>query len=105
MARQAASGINQATSTSLKRFDFAAALPGLPPGIPPRENAPAEKGSFKRIVAMIAAAAEAGAFARRKQSADGIALGVEHLAVEIGVDAAQRLARHDVQLDGDQRPL
>lgn len=54
---------------------------------------------------MHAAAAETGGFADRVQSLDRLAIGTQDTAVEIGLQAAQRLAGQDVEPDRDQRPI
>ncbi len=47
--------------------------------------------------------AEAGHLAGRVETLDGRAVGAEGAGVEVGLDAAERLAGEDVQLDADQR--
>jgi hypothetical protein len=53
---------------------------------------------------MHASAAETGCLTRRIQSRQGRAVRAEHAAVEIGLDAAQRLARENVEPHRDERP-
>ena len=77
----------------------------MPSRIPARKDAAAEKRALERVVAVVAAAAEAGDFARRVEAGDRLARRVEHLAVEIGVQAAERLAGQDVEPHGDQRAV
>ena len=56
-------------------------------------------------IAMHAAAAETGDFAHRIEALDRLAIGAQHAAVEIGLQAAQRLAGQDVEPDRDQRAI
>ena len=81
--------------------------PPSPPPVPrcAREQAAAEERAFQRTVAVHAAAAEAGGFAGRVESPDDLAVIAEHAGVEIGLEAAQRLAGQDVELDRDQRAV
>ena len=53
---------------------------------------------------MHAAAAEAGRLARRVEAGNGVAVGPEHAALEVGLKPAERLAGEQVEPDGDQRP-
>ena len=54
---------------------------------------------------MHAAAAEARCFADRVEAGNDAALAAEHARVEIGLEAAERLAGEDVELDRDQRSV
>src|SRR5690349_10404281 len=73
------------------------------PRCPPAENAPAEECAFERPVAVHAAAAEAAHLTRRIEPRDGCAIRVERLPGQVGLDAAEALAREDVQLHRDER--
>src|ERR1700754_1547763 len=75
------------------------------PRVASRKQTPAEERPFQGAIAVHAAAAETGGFARRIEALDDFAVGAEHARVEIGLKAAQRLAGQDVQLHGDQRPM
>lgn len=57
-----------------------------------RKDAAAQKCSFKRIVPVIATAAKTGSFARC----------IKHLGVQIGMQAAKRYARQNMELDGNK---
>src|SRR5665213_3671023 len=74
-------------------------------GIAAREQATAEERAFQRAVAMHAAAAETGCFAGGVEPRHDLAVLAEHAGVEIGLETAQRLAGHDVELDRDQGPM
>src|SRR5690349_25167021 len=76
-----------------------------PSRISSREQAAAEKSAFQRTVAVHAATAEAGGFACGIKSPDDLAVAAEHARVEIGLEAAQRLPRQDVELHRDQRAV
>lgn len=54
---------------------------------------------------MHAAAAEAGGLADRVEPGNDLSFLAEHARVEIGLEAAQRLAGEDIELDRDQRPV
>lgn len=54
---------------------------------------------------MHAATAEAGGLADGVEAGNDAALLPEHAGVEIGFEAAQRLAGEDVELHRDQRPM
>ena len=54
---------------------------------------------------MITAATEASRFACCEKPVDGLPTGRKNPTVQIGVNAAQRFARHNVELYGDQRPF
>src|SRR5665213_475783 len=72
------------------------------PGIAPGKQAAAEECSLQRAIAVDAAAAEAGRFARGVKPPDDLAVLAEHAGVEVGLEPAQRLAGHDVELHRDQ---
>src|SRR5437763_1863240 len=73
--------------------------------IPARKQAAAEKRAFQRAVAVHAAAAETGGFAGGVEAGDDLAVVAEHAGVEVGLEAAERLAGEDVELDRDQRAM
>ena len=77
---------------------------GMASSIAAGKDATAQEGAFQRIVAMVTAAAAAGHFAGCIETRYRLAFRVQHLAVQIGVQPAQRLARQDVQPDGDRGP-
>jgi hypothetical protein len=52
-----------------------------------------------------ASAAEARDFAGGVEAVDRGSAAVEGARLEVGLDAAERLPRQDVQLDRDQRPV
>ena len=78
---------------------------GRASGDPAGEDAAAEEGALERVVAVHPAAAEAGDLARGVDTRERLARGLEHAGVEVGVQAAEGLARQDVQPDGDQRAV
>jgi hypothetical protein len=63
---------------------------------PAREQAATEERALQGPVAVHAAAAEAGHLARGVQAGNWLPGLVKHLSVEVGVQAAERLAREDV---------
>ena len=69
------------------------------------EQAAAEKRAFQRTIAVHAAAAETGRFAGGVEPRHDVAVAAEHAGVEVGLEAAQRLAGQDVELDRDQRAV
>ena len=69
----------------------------------PAEDAAAEERALQRAVAVHAAAAEAGDLAGGVQAGQRLAGVGQDAALQVGLQAAERLAREDVQLDGDQR--
>src|SRR5580693_8415274 len=73
------------------------------PGVAAREQAAAEKGAFQRAIA-VHAAATAGRLARGVEPRHDLAVLAEHAGVQIGLEAAQRLAGQDIEFYGDQRP-
>ena len=73
------------------------------PATRPENRAAAEERPLQRTVAVHAAAAEAGDLAGGVQAGERLPVDAEHLRREVGVQAAERLAREDVQLDRDQR--
>src|ERR1700726_1222836 len=75
------------------------------PGIPPREQAAAEKRAFQRAVAMHAAAAETGGFTGGVKPRHDLAFVPEHARIEVSFKTAQRLARENVELYRDQRTV
>src|SRR5882757_6599779 len=66
-----------------------------PPGVAAGEQAAAEEGAFQRAIAVHAAAAEASGFAGSVESGNDLAIVAEHARVQIGLEAAQRLAGQD----------
>src|SRR5699024_4561323 len=75
-----------------------------PAGLHPREDAPAEERTLERVVPVDAATSEAGDLARRVQARERLAVGVEALRVERGLQAPEGLAGHQMDLDRDERP-
>src|SRR5918992_5009280 len=67
------------------------------------EYAGSEEGPLERLLAVQAAAAEARRLARGVKAGNGIAVGPQDAAAEVGLDAAQALARHDLHPDRQQR--
>ena len=76
---------------------------GGSPGGPAGEDASAQKAPFERAVAVHAAAAEAGGFAGCIEPWEDFAGCGEDAACEVGLEAAQCLAREDIQSDRDER--
>ena len=74
------------------------ALRQFPPGGAAGEQAAAEERALERAVAVHPAAAEAGHLAGRVQAGQRLAVGAQHARGEVGLQAAERLAREDVQL-------
>src|SRR5713101_4291898 len=83
---------------------------GLPPATRPlgrgraagdtsAEDATAEERPFQRAVAMDTAAAEAAHLPRREETGDRCAGRAEDAPAEIGLQAAERLARQDPEPD------
>src|SRR5699024_4194910 len=75
-----------------------------PAGLHPREDTPAEERTLERVVPVDAATSEAGDLARRVQARVRLAVGVEALRVERGLQAPEGLAGHQMDLDRDERP-
>src|SRR5260370_17258222 len=71
----------------------------------PGKQSAAEEGAFQRAIAVHAAAAEAGGFAGRVKPRHDLAVAAEHAGVEVGLEAAQRLAGQDVEFYGNQRSV
>src|SRR5690606_5348469 len=67
------------------------------PRLPSGEQAATEEGALERPVAVHAATAEAAGLAGGEQPGDRLAGGVQRAPVEVGLDAAQRLAGQHVQ--------
>src|SRR6478752_4153964 len=84
---------------------LARCLGSSPSRVPAREQAAAEERAFQRTIAVHAAATEAGGFASGVKSLDDLAVRPEYPRVQIGLEATQRLARQDVELDRDQRAV
>ena len=74
-----------------------------PPRRAAREQAAAEERALERAVAVHAAATEAGHLARGVDAGQWCAVGPQHAGVEVGLEAAERLAGEDRQAYGDQR--
>mmetsp|Transcript_23756 Transcript_23756/g.42624 ORF Transcript_23756/g.42624 Transcript_23756/m.42624 type:complete len:209 (+) Transcript_23756:1059-1685(+) len=76
-----------------------------PPRVPAGKNTSAQKRTFKRVVAVVAAAAKACDLSCCEEAGHCLAIRADHLAVQIGVQPAQRFAREDVQFDRNQRAV
>src|SRR4029079_12003306 len=63
----------------------------------------AEERAFERAVSMDAAAAEAADLARRVQARQRAAVRAQRAAVEVRLDATERLAGEDAQSHSDER--
>src|SRR5207302_8981394 len=70
---------------------------------PRAADAAAKARPLERPHAVHAAAAEAGRLARGVQAWDRLSVGAQHPTLEVGLDAAEALARHHRHADGDQR--
>ena len=75
------------------------------PGGAAGEDAAAQERALQRAVAVHAAAAEARHLARRIDVAERRAVGLEHARRQVGLQAAQRLARQDPEPHRDQRSV
>src|SRR5271169_3389905 len=92
----------------LRRFDWrrrrlSDTPRGGPAGDAAGENAAAEEGTFKRRITVETTTAEAGHLACRVQSRHGLSVGTNDAAVEIGLQAAERFPRQDMQPNRNQR--
>src|SRR5690242_18002220 len=72
---------------------------------PAGEDAAAEEGALECVVAVHATAAEARDLARGVHARQWFARRLEDAGVEVGVQAAEGLARQDVQPYGDERAV
>src|SRR5690606_7158611 len=68
------------------------------------EETAAQEGPLQRTVAVHAAPAETGGLPRGVETRQGCAVHTQHTAVQIGLEAAQRLASEDVEPHADERP-
>ena len=66
-------------------------------------DATAQEGSFQRVLAVHSAAAEAGGLAAGIEARKHRAIGIEALAVEVGLQTAERLAGEELQAHRDKR--
>src|SRR5271163_1302681 len=74
-----------------------------PAGDAASKNETAEEGTFKRCITVETTTAEAGHLACRVQSRHGLSVGTNDAAVEIGLQAAERFPRQDMQPNRNQR--
>ncbi|KAJ0163891.1 hypothetical protein CTA2_2171 [Colletotrichum tanaceti] len=72
---------------------------------PPGEDAASQEGPLQAVVAVDAAAAEAGGLACRVQARELGAVGPHDVALEVRLDAAQRLPRQQVHAHRDERAV
>ena len=73
------------------------------PAARPEKMQPPRKVPFQRRVAVHAAAAESCDLAGRVKPRHRLAVGAQHAAVEIGLQAAERLAGQNIEPNGNQR--
>src|SRR5215211_6075086 len=67
------------------------------------EETAAEEGALEGAVPVHPPAAEAGDLAGRVEPGQRLAVGAQHARLEVGLEAAERLAGEDVELHADQR--
>ncbi|GAW25974.1 putative fumarate reductase succinate dehydrogenase flavo protein [Rosellinia necatrix] len=72
------------------------------PGSAAGEDAAAEEGALEGVVAVDAAAAEAGGLTGGVEAGEHRAVGAHDAAAEVGLDAAEGLARQQVHAHGDE---
>src|SRR5512146_2852759 len=100
-----ASSYQQPTTSNQRPATSNQLLRNAPPDRAAGQHAAAQERALQRAFAVAAASAEAGGLADGVQPWDRVAVGgAQHAALEIGLDAAQALARQNELANGNQRP-